>query len=647
MATYFRKYYIEFKDRHIIQPATWRVDIMDSQGEVPSEPFRLIASDNPLITERLETDDNKANYIIGRQITLAYEYTGSPNEPLPEDFFESDERRWRVEVRKNGVLDGVYYIRPDYSQRTVKYPPITVTLKAVDGLSYAKAVPFSMADESGLLLYDKISSYEAIMTRALGLILDAGTPLNVICSLTPENMEPGKQLFNGTFIHTDIFYDFVKGASTVHEVLTAYCKAFYARCFIAHNQVWFVRMQDLTGDTFTAEQYAAEGAVTDVALPGFVRTAGPDPALYDGLPIDEDPELVMVPAIKKQEHEVQYKGINRLLNYDWHAWDGSAFDNWTVEPTFPLIVGRTGAGTQDNPYKLFIPYPQLPTATDIQQQQPVGGIFLGDTFDLELKYRFTNVKAFRISISVTNNDIGGVSFRLMPDGSWIVGNSLAGLFTVTRGGRKREGTLKIKSNPIPIRVEGTANDQTGPFGLRVEFFAPFSPEEMEPGEPAGVEIYPIKLGVYSIPSKGRHLTATNGADFSRVIEEPDKFTFIDTGDDGVSNSIFTGAAKEPVNGWMSTKPGVAADDIERHMARAHIDQYRRSLYTWDGSLYSNSLEYFNPIELAGLPGKRFMQMRDTYVNITCTHTCSLMEIMEEGSAAVDIVEYDIEEERDE
>lgn len=645
MATYFNKYYFEFQDIHVTSPAMWRVDIMDSQGAAPTEPYLLVAATNPLITERIDTSDDKFSHIIGRQVTVSYVYTGNPNEPLPDEFFEADERRYRIEVRKNGVLDGVYYVKPDFSQYPDAVPNFVVQLKAIDGLGYTKGTKFNAYAPSGLLHYQKIPLYEALVTRSLSLIFDTGTPINVLQSLVPNGASPGDHLLFDSCIHTDIFYDFVEGPKSVYDVLISICKAFNARIITEQNQIWIIRVQDLNYTSYTVDQYLSDTIVNTITLPDFVRTAGPN-ASFDSIPINKSAQFIMLPAVKKAEFEVDYKGINQVLNYDWTLWDGTSFTDWEVEtnPVTKLIIGRTGAGTIKNPYKLFIPYPQISTATDIQQEKPIGEIFLGDVFDFEMRYIFTNVNSFTISICVTNNDSGGVSYRLLQDGSWTFGNDLAGLLTIGRSGKKREGTLKIKSEPIPVRAPGSSGDSPGPFGFRIEIFKPFGPEVKEPGEPDGVEIYPIKLGIISIPSKGRHITITNAANFSQV-KEVEKFTFIDTGEDGVSNTIYTGPSQTPEDGgWISPKPGVNPGDIERHMAIGVIDQYQRSVNSWQGSLYSNSLAFYNVIKLDHKPDKVYMQAADRYNNRDCTHDVTLVEVFQEGTADIDdILEFDVED----
>jgi hypothetical protein len=175
--------------------------------------------------------------------------------------------------------------------------------------------------------------------------------------------------------------------------------------------------------------------------------------------------------------------------------------------------------------------------------------------------------------------------------------------------------------------------------------------EPEPSETDGVTIWPIKLGVIKTTDLGRHVTVKNPASFS-LVRDSDKFTFIDTGEDGLSNTLFTGEDAEPqLGGWDNDKPNVVPGDIERQMAIGYIDQYQRSVTSWEGQLYSNQLAFYNMITLAHKADKIFMQLNDSYNNRTCEHNIQLAEAFEEYttpnfSQQNDYYEYDIEEEQE-
>jgi len=645
MATYFNKYYFEFQDNHVTSPVTWRMDIMDSEGSVPTDPFLLTMSATPLLTERIDTNDSKDTYIIGRQITISYEYDGNPNIPLPIEFFEATERRFRVEVRRNGSIDGVYFIKPDFCEYADQYPPFTIQLKAVDGFSYAKGILFNPFEDDGSLHYEIIDLYETIMTRSLLLIADPGTIINVVNTLFPENIGPTIRTLFRLFIHTDIFYDFVKGAVSVHDVLTAFCKAFYARCYMAQGQIWFIRTQDLTNNSLTGDQYIDDTVVNDLDITNFVLTGGPDPSSFDVMPVDEIANIRMIPAIKKAEFEVQYKSINQLNNFDWRLWDGTNFDNWQrIEQSGnPLILNRTGSGTIDDPYKASIGY-NLPQASQVLQQT-IGpnSIFAGDRVEISFKYRFTNCTQFYILVRAGDNTEFYVTLDESGIWDYTFGIS-AGRFYINRTGKKREGTLTIQSIPIPQKITGNI-DFPANADLRFSISIPQnSNTDDNISDPPLIEIYAVKVGIIQPEDKGRHIVITNQADFTQIKETED-FSFIDTGEDGLSNTIFVldGSNFVPAENWDNDKSGVNSADIERHMAKAHIDQYPRSIGTWEGSLYSNNMEFYNVIEFAHLPGKRWMQLSDKYNNRTCTHQVLLTEVFAEGNSNIDYLEYDIED----
>jgi hypothetical protein len=653
MATYFTRWYIEFKDNHVTAPATWRVDILDSEGNAPTEPYQLIPAAEPLVTERIDISEDKFTYIIGKQITVSYEFTGAFEEPNPELFFEANERRFRAEVRKNGVLDGVYYIKPDYCQYPDLYPPITISLKAVDGFSYLKGAKFNAFDEDGLLFYQKTPLYDAIMTRSLNQIFDAGTVINVINTLVPNSAEPGFHLLFDVSVHTDIFYDFVEGPLSVYDMLLAFCKTFKARLITDQNQIWFMRIQDLNYSPYTADQYTDATTVNTVALPGFLRSVGPTTSA-DAIPINLSGRIRMLPAVKEANFEVTYKGINQLYNFDWSEWDGVNFNYWTN--SFGMVLNRGGTGTPDDPYTAFIPSFITETADEpfiFQNSQLTSGntFQIGDIVDFEVKFRFVNVSTFQISIVLLSLTGGTEPQVLTQGGTWVnfFPNGPVDYnhrIVSTRSGKKDIGSIKIKSLPVPAAVGPNAL-------LQVYIYCPNRVSEFPdgPGTP-GIYIYPIKIAVISLESKGRHLRITNTADFSQV-RELEGFTFIDTGEDGVSNTLFIGPSLEPEDGgWESPKAGVNPGDIERFMAISVIDQYQRSVYSWEGTLESNTLNFFNMLALTYRPDKICLQASDTYNNRTCEHDILMIETFEERptgeppNETFTYAEWDIEEEKD-
>lgn len=642
MATYFNKYYFEFRDDiGFGVPVTWRVDIMDSEGAVPADPILLEMGATPLIFERFTDDESKDGRIVGEQATIEYIYTGALNEPEPEEFFEASERRFRVEIRRNGVLNRVFFIRPDECQYPEIYPPYTVVLKAVDGYSFAKGIPLNVYQESGLLLYDKVQLYDLIMTRGLLQTLEPSTPIRVLQTLYPDNIEPGEKMLFGISAHIDIFYDFVTGAKTVHDVVSSFCQNFYARCFNSQAKTWFIRTQDLDLPTFTVDEYADADTVTEVAVPDMVKLVGTSEA-YDGVVIMPAPLINMQRAVKRAEFEVEYKGINQVLNFDWSEFDGTMFDNWDTQLISPITVQQIGSGTPTDPYMMFIPFaqPPGPDFKEIRQVIP-DAAELGDCLDVQVKVIFSNTKLVRIR--VTLRDTGGDTVYAMDSsGKWQPGaGSPVTSILIARSGKKRLASFQVKSEPIPVSVPGTT-EQTGPFQIRIQIDPPTDFEDLEPSEEDGVAFYPIKIGVFSVPSKGRQLVAINQAEFSHVLDTQ-AFDFIDTGGEGMSNTLFTGEPLVPASNWDNDKPAVQEADIERHMAEAYIDQAPRSPKGWEGAIRSNNIDFHNVIEFTYRAGVRFMQITDRYTVHNGTHEMKLQELFDEGNADVDYTEFDREE----
>ena len=628
-------------------PAKWRVDIMDSEGSTPTTPYLLTMGPVPLVLERMTEDEGEQSRIIGLQATIQYEYTGEINIPLPEEFFEASERRFRIEIRKNGILDSILFIRPDNCDYPDGYPPFTVSLIAVDGFSYAKGQNFNVYQESGLLLYDKINIYDTLMTRGLLQIMEPTSVIRVLQSLYPENIEVGEKMLFGLSIHTDIFYDFVQGPVSVHNVVTELCKTFSARCFSSQGKLWFIRTQDLDQVSFTIDEYTDDNTVTEISVP-MLRRIGPLSS-FDGVMMEPTPNIRMEKAVKRAEFEVAYKSINQLTNFDWSDYDGSDFSNWfrSLGTTAPAQIG---SGTPENPYRAELFYDTdmfhnisqgFNGATTQHRVRP------GDIIEIAFPYEWNNTQrgAYLIDLDTLDSDFDG--WRMNASGGWVqdgAGITVSDRIFFNRTGKKPEGSITLKSQPIPspVRTSGSGAIPTE-YRLSILFWGPDEMSDIvDSGDPASIRLGRVKMGVIQFDAEGRHLTAINQADFSQVLDTQ-KFTFIDTGEDGLSNTIFTGDPLEAAENWDNDKTGVLPADIERHMAEAVIDQAPRSPKTWEGTVLSNKIYFHNVLEFSHRPGVRFMQAGDVYVVDTCLHQFKLREVFEEGNADIQYSEFDIED----
>lgn len=639
---YFNKYYLEFSDGHLANPLNYRIDILDSFGATPTEPYKLTGASPTLITTRLNENDNKQIGVIGKELTISYLYTGNPNEPVPDDFFEADERRFRVEVRINGVLDGVYYTKGDFSSAPYDSPPYPVKIKAVDGLAYAKSINFNMLQD-GLILYDRIPLYEAVMTRALLQILDPDTKLYVLNSLYPTNITAGLKLFFNCYVHTDNFYDFTSGPISVFDAINIIAINFRCRIFIEENVVFIIRIQDLTYNVFSVDSYIDAATAQTITI-DMLATAGPLTS-NDAMPIAKGTKSSK-PGYKSVQYKAPYRAINRLVNFDWRNFDGN-FNFWGSAPG----NDRRGTGSIEDPYRAFLPYNfSNPGDGHLQQEVPfiqtipptlIGPAFVGDTLELVVPWKAINVDGFSIRIRIQSNNPGSVHY-LSSGGNWVPGIST--FIQLKRSKRKQRASYSIKTDPIPINDFGTTN-----YAIFVEYYTPTGLNDFEGLEPAGVEIYPTKLGINNSSSKSFITKATNKGNYS-VVNDEEPFSLFDNGDIFSANVLSvnpSGDSQIPVDNWDSDKANVSPADLEYHMTRAYIDQYSKSIKSWDGSLYGNTIKYYQLLEFTHIPGKRFMQISITFDNENCTYTnASLQEVLVEGNADIDYIEYDIEDETD-
>lgn len=640
---YFRAYTISFQDSHGIHPANWRIDILDDQGSSNSTPLPLVpaAEEPPLIIERLDTSDDKATRIIGSQASISYEYTGATGEPTPELFGDSDERRFRVEVYKNNTIYGVWYVKPDFIEYDDKFPPYTVTLTAVDGLSFIKGADWDAYDNGGLLSYVRMTLYEIIMSRGLLQVLDTDTAVNVINTLRPENISGDETLLNDLFIHSDQFIDFTKGPDKIFDVLDKALISLYSRLFIAQNQVWIQRLPDLMQASIEAENYI-NGIFNSLPLPTIFRTIGPNISSNDGTPVDDFGRNISFPAIKQASYTLDYKSINQLQNFQWSQFNGTDYTSWTrFNPV--MILGRKGDGSLDDPYNLFIPYPQpsSPSISYLFQLTASGSVSAGDIVNISFNYQFGNVKRFKISIRA--GTIGGTSsdyYTLDSSGTWIYDFGSEPIYIeIQRSGNKKNGSFNLTSSTIP----STTPAGDFPVGqVQVQIFPAFDPDPLDPGDDPGIRISPIKVGISPLSSKGRGIKDINNARYSQV-KDPADFYFIDTGIDTISTSVFVDEAGTTAQNWNTISAPADIQDIERHMADANLDQYARSVAGWSGSLYSNTIEFWHIFTMVSKPGKRFIMMNDRYDVRTCTHECNFQEILPENGASTTYSEYDIED----
>ncbi|SKA29746.1 hypothetical protein SAMN04488128_103167 [Chitinophaga eiseniae] len=649
---YFHTHTLSFIDNHEIHPVAWRADIWDDEANGGATPIILTPSAEPLVLERVDTSDDKATIIIGQQATLQYEFTGAPDEPLPAHFFDVDERRFRIDVYRADVLYGRYYVKPDSCTYEYKAPPYTVTLTAVDGLSFTKGVKWDAYKGTGLIDYRWMDLYDVLITRGLMQVMEDDMEVNVINTLRPENIGIGGSFLNDLYVHSDMFFDFAKGPDDVYTVLEKVCKQFYLRLFIAQNKIWIIRMPDLLRPAITAENYIL-GIKNIITLQTARRTIGVSRAAKDATPVDDFANIIMFPAIKKVELSLDYRSLNRLANFDWSVYHdfpgvGTQFQDWPgmIAPD----VQQHGSGTKEDPYTAFLQYNSASPGEDFIINF-FGGVFVppevgsprpGDIIQLSFKYKFRNVDAFKIRVVLAGPN-PGQRLYLSSSGDWTYG-PVADI-DIRRSGRKQIGSLEIKSVPIPTKIgEFETSSQ---LELQTSIYTPTDPNTLDaPDSAQGVEIYPIKIGIIPMSSVGRKIIDTNNGRFSKPLED-EKFYFMDTGLNGLANTISVSDTGVPSEKWASETVPADKLDVEQHLADSIIDQYARPVYGWEGNLYSNTIEFWHIFSFDYLFGRQFVQTTDRYIVKTCTHVTNLQEVLPENGADTTYTEFDIEDSNDE
>lgn len=636
---YFLKYTASFDDIHNTHPANWVVNVYDDQGSATDIPVTLELSSVPLTIERLNNSDDKGTWIIGSQATFRYMYKGLPGEPANSDFFDVDERRFRIEVIKNGMTYGIYYVKPDAAKSPFKLPPYEIALTAVDGLAFLKSVKWNAYEESGRLTYTWLSLYDIIMERGLLQIMDDDTPINVINTLRPSAL-PALSFLNGLFIHSDRFIDFINGASFVYDVLEAICQQFYMRLFVAQGQIWAVRMQDILNTSFVAESYIS-GIQTALPLPTIFRTIGPDISSNDGTPTGFDAEVTLFPAKKQVQYDIEFKAINVLPNFDWFSFDGFGFEFWPGLSS--PDVQQHGTGTQSDPFTAFLKY-NIGDPGGQSMGADYGGVFddnsvhPGDIIQLSIKHQWKNVGKYRIRV-VLAGATPGMRLYLSSSGDWT--NTVVGYIDFARSGKKKFGSSDIISVPVPDRIDTLI--LSGNLQLQVNIFTPTDLNTLDPEyADQGVEIYPIKVGIIPGSSKGVNIVDINNARFSKVVDK-ETLSYLDTGSIDLSNTIATDASGTPVDGWASLSNPADIQSIERHASDAPIDQYAKSNVGIEARIRSNSIEFWHIFTYDAMPGRKMIQLTDTYDVRSCSHSGLMQEVLPENGADTDYSEIDIED----
>lgn len=638
---YNKVYEVKFSDvLNTNNTENWRVDILDEEGTQGTIPISLIPANTPLVLDTVDASENKNKTIVGQQATLSYEYTGISDHPLPTLFFDKDERRFQLKIYKDNQLKNTFWVNPAGGGWPDKYPPFTVSLTAVDGLSFLQGINWNAYTSTGLLDYRWMSLYEIMIERALFQSLDE-TDVNVLCTLKPANIGGSKSFLNDLYMHSDMFYDFVNGPLNCYQVLDMICKTFGLQIKTDQNIIWIYRPSDLLNQPLIAENYNA-GVMNTIQLQANERFIAYNS--NDGKAVNANAENINFQAIKRVEYDIEYKGINVLKNFLWNDWNGTNFNLWRIQS--PQTLQRLGTGTIQDPYRAFLNYiseAQPDVSGNISQGTNLDNVMnvnIGMAVQLSFKYQYYNVTSFFIGIRAFNIDTAQ-GIELDSSGSWVLSDvSNPGPFPtqLTRTGKKNNGSFTLKSTQIPTKINDVI---LIPGNWRVSFtiYSPIGFDIIDGGPLNGVAIYPVKFAILGGTELGKNIVSENTGRYSKKIEKTSLF-FIDTGIKTLSNTIAVDNTGTPSTNW-STLQKSTLEPIQKKSSDGSIIQYSRTVSVWQSDVRSNSINANNTLNLYGKQGKQFLQITDSYDVRASERKYNLQEILKDDELTTEYTETDI------
>lgn len=640
--SYFKLYTTSWEDNHPTHKAKWRADIWDDESNADIVPLVLTPADNPATLSRPNSGDDKTQpSIVGRQLTLRYVFTGAEGEPSASKFFDVNERRFKIELFKNNVLEGVFYVNPGSSKRRYKAPPYEIELTAVDDISFLKGGNWDAYTDTNFIDYRWMSLYEILIQRGVNKIADIPLPVRVINNLTPENISGDGYLLTDLYLHSDMFIDFVKGPDTIDVVVNKVLQAFPFRLFIESNFIYIVRIADSLSAVVSVEEYDITGVPTRKTLPGVRKNVGSSVSAYDAIPVKFDANVINFRATKQLSFNINFKSINVLKNFQWEFFDGSNFEGWDKNIA-AFNVDRHGSGTTEDPYTAFLPFVNENSPDDpIYYLSQGSGVTptipakVGASFEVNLKYTFANVTSSYFNLYATDT-ITGDQIALDASGNWIWNNgNFPPPIPLTRSGKTREGNLSLRTQPIPPRIDThvlSNNVFQFFFGVRT----PVGLIDTDGPIEAGIEFYAIKLGMFTVTGTGREMKAVNTLRVSNDVPLGELY-LLDTGSPGLSNTVAVTDTGTAAENW-SASPGPVRT-LQRYLAQSYVDQYYKAVNAWEGNLFTNSIAFWHIFTFEYLTGL-FCIISYTYDIKYCTYDISLQEVYTDRSAQLTYLETD-------
>lgn len=629
---YTLTYRMAYQDRHVETPADWEIRFYLKDGPAVNVqslecgvPACAINTSNP--------DRDPFASILGSKAVINYVYDG--NGPIPDIFINIQEDTWLVEVLKNGVVQMKGFIRPDGNGYPLKHPPYVYQINVTDGFQVMKGKNINLLDDAGLFLYSEISWGE-FFNRTLFSALGYDDPiLKLHFTRRPEALAAGKTIAEGLFLHTDLFYDFEKGPKSVYDCLQIFLESTGCRMFFSEGAYWIQRIADMDQIAFSVLKITPTNLSGEVTMEvNVTRRLGTSLPANDMYYLSASaPQVVISPALQKQEFSYKLQAINQAKNFDWKLFTGTSFEDWIgPNPGSGLTLNRVGSGSVEDPYRA-----RFTGSGDTSLGAFISQHFLVDPYQIigidlkALAYFTTGVR-----LNVFLQPVGVGKLYYLSGASWVEtdGNPRDDQIIIVSPSRTtRMGSMSIITDYIP----GGAPDGYTLF-LNINGPEPANdPDDpLPPGDFIRNDIWPVFLRIYSNNYLQIDTKIENSGNYSYVGDDMEPL-IMDTNDRFLSNTIFydsgTGVKPIPsrVGTWKSIKnPALGNQTINEAMSRSRLDSAKSPVYGLDLSAYSNRFALHHAVNCPDT-GKRYMALSDQYDTAACQHRLVLQEIFPEGS----------------
>jgi len=280
------------------------------------------AGASPVIVSYKNVDDNKLSPIRACECRLTL--VATENFTL-QQFYTTDEREFKIVVKKDGVIKFSGFVIPDNSEEEFIAPPYDVLLRATDGIGALKKIAYPVPVGSKIDIKQRFIDILAYALAMTNLDLDIVTICNLYESkmanglnddpLAQASVNPLRMSENGKI-------------SDCYTVIEKLCLQFGA-FLVQSNGAWhFVRQSELSNQVIRRRRYNNKAFFLYADQFHNARIASCESS--DISILDQSPSLRIGGAYKRAEVKVQFGEIPTIIfNGDFETWDGQNFNYWT------------------------------------------------------------------------------------------------------------------------------------------------------------------------------------------------------------------------------------------------------------------------------------------------------------------------------